>query len=124
MNEQLALTDVMTTAAKVLAPTAGRVHRHDPVTARQAAERTSLRSGTQKAAVLVELARRGEATPHELAPLAGCAYPHVATTRLHDLRDLGLVEMTTERRPTPAGGESHLWRVTVEGRKVAAQVAA
>lgn len=111
-----------TPAEQVLAPTPGRVRRGGPTTSLKAAERVSLRSGSQKARLLVVLAERGPQIPHDLAPLAGCAYPHVATTRLHDLRDLGLVEMTSDRRATPSGGESHVWRVTPEGAHVASQL--
>ena len=99
---------------KVLAPTPGRVHRNALPSEKQAAEKLSVRSGTQRARVLLVLDRLGDAIPHQLHAEAGCAAPSHATTRLEELRDLGLVEMTN--------GRPFVWRVTDEGRKVAAQL--
>lgn len=120
--EQLALYG-STPVEQVLAPTPGRHHRNGTSTEREAAERVSLRSGTQKAGVLIALARLGEAIPHQLHAEAGCAAAHVATTRLEELQKLGMVEMTTERRETPHRGKAFLWRCTDEGRRVADELA-
>lgn len=117
MSEQLDLL-----AADVTSPTPGRVHRHGLVTERKAAERVSFRSGSQKSRLLVLLAERGEATPHDLYALAGCAYPHVATTRLGDLAELHLVERLAETRPTPTGDTAHLWRCTEQGHAQALEL--
>jgi hypothetical protein len=125
MNEQPDLFSVdLTDLEQVLANTPGRHHKGGLSTEREAAERVSLRSGTQKARVLAALVRLGSAIPHQLYAEAGCAAAHVATTRLDDLRELGLVEMTAERRVTPHAGKAFVWRPTARGVEVARQLAA
>lgn len=121
MTGQDDLFSTLTAVDQVLAPTAGRVHHHPLATERAAAERVSLRSGTQKALLLLALAERGEAIPHEIYRQAGCAYPHVATTRLADFKDEGWVERLEAKRPT-ATCSAHVWRITDEGRRVAEQL--
>lgn len=123
MNEQDDLFSTLTAVEQVLAPTAGRVHRHPLATERATAERVSLRSGTQKALLLIALAERGEAIPHDIYRQAGCAYPHVATTRLADFKAMGLVERLAEQRPT-ATDTAHVWRITEAGRRAAAKLKA
>jgi hypothetical protein len=123
MNEQPDLFSVdLSDVEKVLAPTPGAMHRNPLSTEREAAERVSLRSGTQKARVLLALVRLGEAIPHQIYSEAGCAAAHVATERLRDLAKIGMVEMIPAKRVTPHAGKAHLWRPTDAGRKVAAQL--
>lgn len=124
MTNTPSLFDSMTPVEKVLQPTAGRVHHGDPVTSRKAAERVSLRSGSQKAKLLLLLAERVEDTPHNLFAEAGCAYPHVATTRLEEMAAEGWVLMTPHEKPTRWGGESHVWKVLPAGLEAAAELRA
>jgi DNA-binding HxlR family transcriptional regulator len=123
MGDQLDFFAPATDLEAVLAPTPGRVHHGGLVTERKAAERVSMRAGSQKALLLIELAKRGDAIPHDIYRAANCLYPHVATTRLTMLAKEGLVERTAEQRPTLTDS-AHVWRITARGVEVARQLAA
>jgi DNA-binding MarR family transcriptional regulator len=125
MNEQPDLFSVdLTDLEQVLANTPGRHHKGGMSTEREAAERVSFRSGSQKARALIALARLGTAIPHQLQAEARCATASGATTRLEELEAIGLVERTTERRDTPYGSRAFVWRATARGVEVARQLAA
>lgn len=111
-----------TPVEKVLAPNPGRVHRNPKRSERDAAEKLSVRSGTQKARILLELDRLGDAIPHQLHPASGCAAPSHVATRLEALKAEGLVELTTERRVSPWQGKPFVWKITDAGRAVAQQL--
>lgn len=126
MNEQLdLLSGDISDVDKVLEPTAGAMHRRSLPTEREAAQ--TVKSGTQRARVLAVLVRLGDAIPHALHAEAGCATPHVATTRLEEMADRRrfdppLVERTVERRLTPWNKQAFVWRPTARGREVAAEL--
>lgn len=121
--DQPDLFSSLTLAEQVAAPRAGRVHHGDPVTSKRAAAAASFRRGAHAVRILRHLLTVDGATGHECWQHTGGAYPHVATTRLEELRDdfeVPLVEMTPQTRPTPSGVEAHVWRLTPAGRAVAA----
>lgn len=102
-------------------------YRHgQPDTARAAAESNLPVKGTQRAKVLLILARAGEfgATDFELAEAAGIVRPHVAGTRRKELADRGFVEATDRRRNTDTGSSAVVWQITPAGLEVVAQMRA
>lgn len=122
MTTQTSLFDVV--PADVTAERPGRVHRDDPATSHGAASGVRRLAG-QRLAVFVALAAAGERglTPHEACDVTPCTYPHVCATRMAELRDLELCECTPSTRPTPAGANAHVWRLTADGRRVARELA-
>jgi hypothetical protein len=112
----------MTPVEKVLAPTAGKVHRSPKRSERDAAEKVSIKIGTQKAKILLELDRLGDAIPHQLLPASGCGAPSHVQTRLDMLEADGLVELTNERRLSSWNGKPFVWKITDEGREAAADL--
>lgn len=90
-----------------------------------AAAANKVRSGSQRARVLLCLDLRGSkgATDDELAVILGHPAAHVMGTRRKELADLGLVEpVDGVRRPTRLGCLAHAYRLTALGRVVANEV--
>lgn len=120
-----ALTLFDASDADVLAPTPGPAHRDAMPTEQAAAEQVAVRSGTQRARVLVALAAAGDKglTDYEMSLRASICRPHVAGTRRADLQRLGLVVQTDRTRPTDTGCMAVVWCCTDAGRRVAGELA-
>lgn len=110
------------TLLDLLAERPGRTHRDDPETSREAAAKVKVGPLQRKVLMALYRAFYTGATDQEL----GLALNITATsagTRRKELADVGLVEVTAERRFTPSGNKARVHRLTDEGCRVAAEVA-
>lgn len=114
-------------ARAVLARRPSRARPSNPHTSHLAARVNGVRAGTQRARVLLELERRGDATAYELGQALGILRT-AAGTRLGELAGAGpivrpaLVELTGEQRPTDTGVDAQAYRLTELGRDVATEL--
>lgn len=97
---------------------AGRWHTHGQWTEEHAAARVKV--GTQRDRAL----RHHHASPdgltdHELGALMGRPWT-TAGSRRGELVEVGLIERTTETRPSPYGLPCIVWRITPAGAELAA----
>lgn len=106
MNEQLALAPI---------------HNNDPAESLQAAMRVDAKRQLEVVLAVLYRAER-PLSDDEIGERAGLLR-HAAGTRRGIARNLGLVEKAG-RGLTPRGNPCGLWRLTDEGRKAAARVAA
>lgn len=128
MSAQASLfEDVSELAAAATVNRPGPSHREDPETSLEAARANAVRSGSQRARVLLLLDRRGEqgATDDECAVVLEHPRPHVLGTRRQELLKLGLVEpVPGERRGTRLGCSAQVYRITPLGVLIAGRVRA
>lgn len=106
MNEQLSIDD------------APRYRRTDPITAKHAArDQTPERLSEGRWLALDALARHGAMTDHELAVVTGRIATSIGRRRT-DLVQQGWAIATEDRRPSPSGTPSTVWRLTLDGLAV------
>lgn len=87
----------------------------DPVTSHQAAARTpKVRGEDRIKALKMHALHSGGLTDFELAGLMDRQQTS-AGKRRGELRDLGLIEQTEERRAAPSGAQAIVWRITATG---------
>src|SRR4051812_33799160 len=83
----------------------------DPQTSHQAAEAHQLtRTHDRMAVLLAHVAHPNGLTDFELAEIVGRQQTS-AGKRRGELRDLGMIEQTDERRASPSGSTATVWRV-------------
>ena len=96
--------------------------RSDPDTSHLAADRyPKLRSTDRREALFVHARNRDGLTDFELGDLIGRQQTS-AGKRRGELRDMGLIAATEERRPAPSGSPTIVWKITLEGVKVASEL--
>lgn len=96
--------------------------RNDPDTAIEASNlHPRLRQSDRRQALLLHAVHPDGMTDFELATLMHRQQTS-AGKRRGELRDLGLIEQTDERRPAPSGAASIVWKITAEGRRVAREI--
>lgn len=107
----------------LLADTPGPSRRGQPATA--AAAGRTVRTGSQRARVLMAIVRSGAhgCTDWEASVAANISRPHVAGTRRAELVDEELVEATPQLRATDTGRLAVVYQATAEGRLLAAELA-
>lgn len=89
--------------------------RSDPETSHQAADRhPALRQTDRRAALLAHAAYPAGLTDFELADIMGRQQTS-AGKRRGELRDLGMIEQTKDRRPAPSRSPAIVWRITADG---------
>lgn len=99
-----------------------KARRTDPDTSHQAALDVAPRAQADRDLVLrVHSEHPDGLTDFELAALCGRQQTSLGKRR-GDLCADGLIERTEWRRPAPSGSRAFVWRITDEGRKVAAQL--
>jgi hypothetical protein len=110
-------------ALRVVSNQLGPWHTVDPDTSRLAAIDNYARSGSQRRRVLYELdeAELKGRTDYELHAALDILRT-AAGTRRDELRKLGLVEKTDDRRPTDTGCTAVVWRITPAGQFVAGRL--
>jgi hypothetical protein len=90
--------------------------RSDPDTSHAAADRhPALRHNDRRAALLAHDEHPGGLTDFELADIMGRQQTS-AGKRRGELRDLGFISDSGERRPAPSGSMSIVWRITNLGK--------
>lgn len=96
--------------------------RSDPPTSHEAARRNPFAKMNDLRRVL-EIHYRHQAglTDFELAEIVRRKQPS-AGKRRGELRDAGLIEQTTERRPSDTGSPATVWRITEKGIAVAREL--
>lgn len=95
----------------------------DPQTSHEAAEAHPLiRSRDRMAALRAHAANPRGLTDHELADLMQRQQTS-AGKRRGELRDIGMIEQTDERRAAPSGSSAIVWRITEIGHEFAKGVA-
>lgn len=107
-----------------LATHAPAARASDPQTSHDAAEEHPVLRRKDRVAVLLahyHNAARG-LSDFELADIVGRQQTS-AGKRRGELRDLGLIEATEERRASPSGSTAVVWRITAEGRRFASEIA-
>lgn len=96
--------------------------RSDPETSHQAADRhPKLRQSDRRAALLAHAARPDGLTDFELADVMARQQTS-AGKRRGELRDMGYIEQTKERRPAPSGSPAIVWKITAGGLVVAREI--
>lgn len=114
MNQQTDLLNWLATRAPA-------ARMSDPDTSHEAADAHPVVRGRDRVAALKAHAEHPNGlTDFELAELVGRQQTS-AGKRRGELRDLGLIEQTEERRPAPSGSSAIVWRVTEEGKRMANQ---
>lgn len=88
----------------------GAGYRRGSDTSEEAAARVTPTLAARQAIVLRELKRLGAATGDEIMAALGTQNPNKVRPRLTELQELGLIEDTGTRRPTPSGGTAIVWR--------------
>ena len=93
----------------------GPFHHNAPDTSRQAAIDNFPRSGTQRARVLVAIARSLDGlTDHEITAITGII-PSSERPRRGELEAAGLIESSGRTRPSPTGSQATVWIATDAG---------
>ena len=97
--------------------------RTDPETSHLAADLyPKLRSRDRREALFAHfLSSRSGMTDFELGDAIGRQQTS-AGKRRGELRDMGLIEATQERRPAPSGSPTIVWRITEEGKRLALEL--
>lgn len=91
----------------------------DPITSHQAADDAKRNvKATRKQVLLAHASHPSGLTDYELADIVGLQQ-NSAGKRRGDLRDVGYVEQTGDRRPAPSGSSCIVWRITRDGLDVA-----
>lgn len=113
------MTQLSVTPVDLGANTVGASHHGDPVTSRTAAERNSLRSGTQRTKVMHAIASHPAGlTAEEVTRTLGmreATSGSSAAKRLSELRACGYVIATGMTRPTVNGAQANVWIATPDG---------
>jgi hypothetical protein len=89
----------------------------DPDTSHQAAETHQItRAHDRMAVLLAHAAHQSGLTDFELADIVNRQQTS-AGKRRGELRDLGMIEATDQRRPAPSGSAAIVWKITQLGRE-------
>lgn len=92
------------------------VRRTDPATSKQAARRNPDQRSVDRLRVLKLHAEHPEGlTDFQLAAILRGQQTSLGKRR-GELRDEGLIAETTERRPSPSGSPSIVWKITEAGK--------
>lgn len=90
----------------------------DPETSWRAADRHPVMRREDRVAVLIAHYRNPKGlTDFELGDIVKRQQTS-AGKRRGELRDNGLIEQTSERRPSPSGSSAIVWRITLEGLRL------
>ena len=97
--------------------------RTDPETSHQAADRyPKLRGSDRREALFAHAINwRSGLTDFELGDLIGRQQTS-AGKRRGELRDMGLIASSEDRRPAPSGSPTIVWKITEEGKKAALEL--
>lgn len=97
------------------------VRASDPSTSSRAAfSHLTTRATDRRVALAIHAQEPSGLTDFELAELMRRQQTS-AGKRRGELRDLGLIEATQERRPAPSGSAAIVWRITELGREISAK---
>jgi hypothetical protein len=109
----------MTVMPDLLDFAARAVRNNDPDTSREAALARLGGKATDRRAALIEIGNVGPRglTDFELARLINRQQTS-AGKRRGELRDLGLVEDSGDRRPAPSGSSAIVWRISQKGKDI------
>jgi predicted ArsR family transcriptional regulator len=92
----------------------GPSHHNAPETSAAAAVANAPRSGTQRARVLIAVARHGGLTDDEIGMVCGLS-GNAVRPRRGELVQGGYVEDSGDRRPSAMGNEAVVWTATPRG---------
>ncbi len=108
----------MTTEHQLTIDDAPRYRYHDPLTSKLAArEQTPEKLSAGRWLAMDALARFGPMTDHELAAVTGRVATSIGRRRT-DLVQAGWAIATDDRRLSPSGTPSIVWRLTIDGLAV------
>lgn len=96
-----------------------RARTSDPQTSHQAGQRTSdeLRAAYKRVLAVHKAHPRG-LTDHEMSAMIRGLQTSYGKRR-GELRDMGMIEDSHERRPAPSGSSAIVWRITKAGMEAA-----